>query len=735
MLGAKNLFSYRKHWAHKFGTAPFLPMTRSEMDLLGWDACDIILVTGDAYVDHPSFGMAVIGRMLEAQGFRVGIIAQPDWRNSDAFQALGEPTLFFGVTAGNMDSMVNHYTSDRKLRHNDAYTPNDEHGQRPDRASLVYSQRCREAYKNVPIILGGIEASLRRIAHYDYWSDKVRRSIIFDAKADLLVYGNAERAIVEIAHRLAQGDKVSQLKDIRGIAYIVSRVPQDFIVMDSTELDTPGPLAPPVDPYQMKTASSCDEQKSAQPQKTDADDGVTVVKVALEIPRHHPRDRTVIRMPSFEQVRDDAVLYAHASRVFHLETNPGNARALVQAHGQRHLWVNPPPIPLTTQEMDGVFDLPYARAPHPSYGDARIPAWEMIRFSVNIMRGCFGGCTFCSITEHEGRIIQNRSEASILREVEEIRDRVPGFTGVISDLGGPTANMWRLACKDERIESNCRRLSCVHPGICRYLNTDQTPLVQLYRKVRALPGVKKVLIASGLRYDLAVETPEYVKELVTHHVGGYLKIAPEHTEAAPLSKMMKPGIGTYDRFKEMFEKFSEQAGKKQYLIPYFIAAHPGTTDEDMMNLALWLKKNGFRADQVQAFLPSPMAIASAMYHSDLNPLRKIRGDESDEQVFTPKGLKQRRLHKAFLRYHDPENWPLLREALKAMGREDLIGNGKKHLIPSFQPAGTGLAGGEGKRKGRKFGQQKFLTKYTESGRKPRPKTSRKKNVKPKNRSV
>ncbi|WFE68546.1 YgiQ family radical SAM protein [Thiomicrospira sp. R3] len=734
MLLAKNIFSYRKHWAHKFGVAPFLPTTRQEMVELGWDACDIIIISGDAYVDHASFGMAVIGRMLEAQGFRVGIIAQPDWKSAEAFKELGEPTLFFGVTAGNMDSMVNHYTSDRKLRHNDAYTPHDDYGKRPDRATVVYTQRCREAYKNVPVIIGGIEASLRRIAHYDYWSDKVRRSILLDSKADLLVYGNAERAIVEIAHRFGAGKKVSEMLDIRGIAYMVERVAQDYIVMDSSEIDTPGKVEPHLNPYEMVSDETCETKKqdssnsanvaNGQPNQTiDQKNGVTVVKVALQIPRHHPRDKTVIRMPSFEQVRDDPVLYAHASRVFHLETNPGNARSLVQRHGNRDLWINPPPIPLTTPEMDGVFGLPYARAPHPRYGDAKISAWEMIRFSVNIMRGCFGGCTFCSITEHEGRIIQNRSEASILKEVEEIRDSVSGFTGVISDLGGPTANMWRLACKDERIESNCRRLSCVHPAICRYLDTDQTPLVELYRKARGLSGIKKVLISSGLRYDLAVETPEYVKELVTHHVGGYLKIAPEHTEEAPLSKMMKPGIGSYDRFKQMFEKFSTEAGKKQYLIPYFIAAHPGTTDDDMMNLAIWLKKNGFRADQVQAFLPSPMAIASAMYHTDLNPLRKIRGDETDEAVFTPKGIKQRRLHKAFLRYHDPENWPLLREALKAMGREDLIGNGKHHLIPSFQPAGTGDAGGEGKRTGRKFGKQQFLTKYSEDGRKPRPRKS------------
>jgi len=415
-----------------------------------------------------------------------------------------------------------------------------------------------------------------------------------------------------------------------------------------------------------------------------------------------PRDKTVIRLPAYEQVKSDPVLYAHANRVLHLETNPGNARALVQRHGQgataRDVWINPPPIPLTTAEMDHVFDLPYARSPHPAYADdtgghdgpTKIPAWEMIRFSVNIMRGCFGGCTFCSITEHEGRIIQSRSEDSIIREIEDIRDKVAGFTGVVSDLGGPTANMWRIGCKSPEIEAACRKPSCVYPGICPNLNTDHTPLIKLYRRARALKGVKKILIGSGLRYDLAVKSPEYVQELVTHHVGGYLKIAPEHTEGGPLSKMMKPGIGTYDRFKQLFEKFSAEAGKKQYLIPYFIAAHPGTSDEDMMNLALWLKRHGFKADQVQTFYPSPMATATAMYHSNLNPLKGITRDAARaEKVDIVRGEKRRRLHKAFLRYHDPNNWPMLREALKSMGRADLIGNGKHQLIPTFQPSTDG----------------------------------------------
>ena len=672
------LFSYRKYWAECFGAAPELPMSRAEMDALGWDSCDIIIVTGDAYVDHPSFGMAVVGRTLEAQGFRVGIIAQPDWTSAEAFTALGRPNLFFGVSAGNMDSMINRYTADRKRRNDDAYTPGNVGGKRPDRAVIVYSQRVREAYRDVPLIIGSIEASLRRIAHYDYWSDKVRRSILLDSQADLLLYGNAERALVDVAHRLAAGEPVKQIRDVRGTAYVCKRLPEAYRVIDSTSIDLVGPIDPPVNPYIDTSSPACTDASEAG-----QSEALEVVPVRL-LDRPEADEQAVIRLPAYEQVRDDPALYAHASRILHKETNPYNARPLVQAHGDRDVWLNPPPIPLETEELDLVFEQPYTRLPHSSYGDARIPAYEMIRHSVNIMRGCFGGCTFCSITEHEGRIIQNRSEDSIIREVERIRDTSKAFTGVISDLGGPTANMWRVACKSKTIEAACRKPSCVYPGICKNLNTDQTPLISLYRRARAVSGVKKVLIASGLRYDLAVETPEYVEELVKHHVGGYLKIAPEHTEDGPLSKMMKPGMGTYDRFKAMFEQYSQEAGKQQYLIPYFIAAHPGTRDEDMMNLALWLKRNKFRADQVQTFYPSPMATATAMYHSGKNPLKRV--SRQSDSMPTVRKLSQRQLHKAFLRYHDPENWPELRTALKKMGRADLIGNGKLHLVPPRQPA-------------------------------------------------
>jgi uncharacterized radical SAM protein YgiQ len=683
-LTAKPVSSYRPYWAKRFGTAAMLPMSRAEMDELGWDSCDIILVSGDAYIDHPSFGVALIGRLLEAQGFRVGIIAQPDWQSAAAFKALGEPNLYFGVTAGNMDSMVNRYTADRKIRSDDAYTPNAASDKRPDRAVLVYSQRCKEAYPHAPLVIGSIEASLRRIAHYDYWSDKVRRSILIDSKADILLYGNAERAIIELTHRLARGEDISQVQDIRGTAFIRKFVPDEFVEVPSTRLDRPGVVDKHEDPYAMKMGKA-DASCATDDKPADGASAAPVINLPLPLKAAKvPRDRQVIRMPSYEEVVSDPVMYAHASRVLHLEANPGNARSLVQRHGNREVWLNPPPIPLTTKEMDYVYDLPYARKPHPSYQGANIPAWEMIRFSVNIMRGCFGGCTFCSITEHEGRIIQSRSEESILREIEEIRDKVDGFTGVISDLGGPTANMYRLSCKSEEIEKNCRKLSCVYPGVCENLNTDHSALIQLYRKARNLRGVKKILIGSGLRYDLAVKSPEYVKELVQHHVGGYLKIAPEHSEENVLSKMMKPGMGAYDEFKRMFEKFSAEAGKKQYLIPYFIAAHPGSTDEDVLNLALWLKRNDFRLDQVQTFTPTPMAMATAMYHSGKNPLRKVTPDS--ETVPVPKAGNVRKLHKAFIRYHDPQNWPMLREALKKMGRADLIGNGKKHLIPAYQPA-------------------------------------------------
>ena len=688
----RKIFSYPKYWAECFETAPYLPMSREEMDLLGWDSCDIIIVTGDAYVDHPSFGMAVIGRLLEAQGFRVGIIAQPSWDSADPFKILGKPNLFFGVTAGNMDSLINRYTADLRMRSDDAYTPKGEAGRRPDRSVIVYSQRCREAYYDTPIVIGGIEASLRRISQYDYWSDSVRRSVLIDSNANILLFGNAERALVEVAHQFAAGKTVEDMKFLRGTARVAAEVPEGWTEIDSTRIDWPSKIDQLPNPYEYnKNDGENPDIENADAKGTEipslnsdqASQPVRIIPLPLQRKEKYDSETTYIRLPSFSKVTNDPALYAHASRVLHQEANPYNAKPLVQKHDTQEIWVNTPPIPLETEEMDWIFDLPYQRRPHPSYGDAKIPAYDMIKTSVNIMRGCFGGCTFCSITEHEGRIIQSRSEESILREIGKIRDQVPGFTGTISDLGGPTANMYKLNCKSPKIQKTCKRLSCVYPNICKHLNTDHSPTTQLYRKARAIPGVKRVAIASGLRYDLALKDPEYIEELVTHHVGGYLKIAPEHSEDKTLSKMMKPGISAYDDFKVLFDKFSKKAGKEQYLIPYFIAAHPGSDAQDMLNLSLWLKQRNFKPDQVQTFYPSPMALATAMYYSERNPLEKVR--YKSEKLAICKDIDQRRLQKAFLRYHDEKNWPMLREALHELGRADLIGEGDKFLIPKAKP--------------------------------------------------
>ncbi len=681
-LKAPNLLNYPKYWAECYGTAPFLPMSRAEMDELGWDSCDIIIICGDAYIDHPSFGMAIIGRLLEAQGYRVGLICQPDWTKKEDFEVLGQPNLFFGISAGNMDSMINRYTADKRMRHDDSYTPGGEGGKRPDRAVIVYSQKCREVYPDVPIVIGGIESSLRRIAQYDYWSDEIRRSVLIDSAADILLYGNAERALIEVALGFSRMRTVNDMQNIRGTVVVKSTTPEGWVEVDSTRIDWPANIDSIPNPYDYKEAATCDKKQQADVESVP----IRIIPQPLSGKADFDRDKSFIRLPSFEKVTADAVLYAHASRVLHQESNPHNARVLVQKHGQHEIWVNPPPIPLTTEELDSVFAYPYQRVPHPSYKDAKIPAFEMIRFSINIMRGCFGGCTFCSITEHEGRIIQSRSEESVLQEIEDIRDKVPGFTGVISDLGGPTANMYHLNCKDPDIQSSCRRLSCVYPGICENLITDHKPTTNLYRKARKIKGIKRILVASGLRYDLAIRDPEYVRELVQHHVGGYLKIAPEHTEKKTLSKMMKPEIDSYYEFKKMFEKFSKEVDKKQYLIPYFIAAHPGSDSEDMINLALWLKKNDFKLDQVQTFYPSPMSLATAMYHSRHNPLKKVK--YKGERVETARSIDERRVQKSILRYHDESNWGNLAEIFKKMGRGDLIGDGKNALIGEVKQTKT-----------------------------------------------
>jgi uncharacterized radical SAM protein YgiQ len=596
------------------GGAGPLPMTRAEMQARGWEQVDVVFVTGDAYVDHPSFAMAILGRVLEAGGFRVGIVSQPDWHSCDDWQRFGRPRLFFAISAGNMDSMINHYTANRKVRNDDAYSPGGRIGLRPDRATLAYCQRARQAYKGVPVIAGGVEASLRRLAHYDYWSDKVRRSILLDAKADLVAFGMGEETILEMARRLDAGADVHDLRDLRGVAY----------ALGASE-------APP-------------------------DDALTV--------------------PSYEQVCASKADFAEATRIIHHETNPFNARRLIQWHDRQAVVANPPTFPISDAAMDAIYGLPYTRKPHPSYAEP-IPAFEMIKDSVTIMRGCFGGCTFCSITTHQGRIIQSRSQDSVKAEIKQMAAS-PDFKGVISDIGGPTANMYQMRCTRPEIEVICRRQSCVHPKICKLLGTDHGPLVQLMKEARETPGVKKVLVASGIRMDLARRSPEYIRELAQHHVGGHLKVAPEHTDPNVLNLMRKPANDDFEEFAEVFRQASDSAGKKQYLIPYYIASHPGSDLDAMIDLALFLKRNGYRPDQVQDFIPAPFDVATAMYYTGIDPFTK-------KPVHVAQHLRDRKLQRALLQFFKPENYFNVRKALEKAGRQDLIGSGCDCLIPAKPP--------------------------------------------------
>jgi uncharacterized radical SAM protein YgiQ len=596
------------------------------MDARGWDELDILIVSGDAYVDHPAFGPPLIGRFLEGHGFRVGMVAQPDWRTTDDVSCMGAPKLMVGISAGNLDSMLNKLTAQKKVRSEDQYSPGGAVGKRPNRATIVYANLCRQAFAGVPIVIGGIEASLRRIAHYDYWADKVRRSMLLDAKADLLIFGMGERPVWEVARRLRDGESIKDIRDVRGTAFAMRKGEWEDI-----------------EPSRFTT------------------DGKTVV------------------LPSYDVVKQDTSAFSRMSRAFQLETNPGNARTLLQPHGDEAVFFNPPALPLETKDMDAIYDLPFARQAHWSYSD-RVPAFETVKHSIVTMRGCFGGCTFCSITEHEGRVIQSRSEASVLREVRTLQ-RMGDFRGTISDLGGPTANMYRMKCKSEEIESKCRLLSCVHPGICDNLVTDHGPLVRLMKRVREEPGVKKTFIASGVRYDLAERSPEFIRELATHHTGGQLSVAPEHSRTEVLDKMWKPPVESYERFAEQFQCASSDAGKEQHLVPYFISGHPGSTLADMVHLALWLKERSMRPRQVQDFIPTPMAMATSMYHTGLDPF-------SQEPVFTAKSLPDKRLQKALLLYWDPAHHDEAREALRQAGRADLIGSGQGALIPPARGKGA-----------------------------------------------
>jgi len=603
------------------GTPP-LPATRAEMQARGWDEVDVVFVSGDAYVDHPSFANGLLARLLEAAGFRVAVLAQPDWRSCEPWREFGRPRLCFAVSAGNMDSMINHYTANRKVRNDDAYSPDGRIGRRPDRATLAYCQRSRQAYPGVPVVAGGVEASLRRIAHYDYWSDTVRRSILLDAKADLVAFGMGERTILEIARGLAAGKSVKELRDLRGVAYRLGA--------SEPPPTGPGPCCP-----------------------------------------------DTIELPAYEAVVADKLAFCELTRIAHLETNPHNARRLVQRHGREAVVVNPPALPLEEHEMDEVYGLPFTRRPHPSYGNARIPAFEVVETSVQIMRGCFGGCTFCSITAHEGRIIQSRSKESIVSEIKLLAAQ-PGFKGTVSDIGGPTANMYQMKCTRPEVEAKCRRLSCVHPTVCKLLGTDHGPLKEVMREARSVEGVKRVLVASGVRMDLARKDPEYLQELAAHHVGGHLKVAPEHTDPQVLQLMKKPSADDYVEFDKEFQAASRRVGKKQYTVPYFIASHPGSGVEEMIELAVFLKQNSYKPDQVQDFIPSPFDIAACMYHTGLDPMTK-------EPVKVTKGLKDRRMQRALLQFFKPENWFEVRRALLEAGREDLIGSGCDCLIPAQPP--------------------------------------------------
>jgi uncharacterized radical SAM protein YgiQ len=592
-----------------------LPMSRHDMQARGWDEVDVVFVTGDAYVDHPSFAMAILGRVLEAAGFRVGIVSQPDWHQVDDWQRFGRPRLFYAISAGNMDSMINHYTANKKVRNDDAYSPGGHIGHRPDRATLAYCQRARQAYHGVPVIAGGVEASLRRLAHYDYWSDTVRRSILLDAKADLVVFGMGEEAILEIARRLAAGESVKDLRAMRGIAY----------ALGASE-------SPPAD---------------------------------------------ALTLPSYAEVVADKPAFAEATRLIHNETNPYNARRLVQYHDRQAIVCNPPRFPISAAAMDRIYGLPYTRQPHPSYTEP-IPAFDMIKNSVTIMRGCFGGCTFCSITAHQGRVIQSRSHDSIVGEIKQMAAD-PDFKGTISDIGGPTANMYQMTCTKPEVEAVCRRQSCVHPTICKLLGTDHGPLVQLMKDARETPGIKKVLVSSGIRMDLARRSPEYMRDLTRHHVGGLLKVAPEHTDPKVLDLMRKPSGNDFEEFAAVFEEESKLAGKKQHIVPYFIASHPGSDLAAMIHLAVFLKRNGYRPDQVQDFIPAPLDVATAMYYTGLDPFTK-------QPVHIAKQLHDRKLQRALLQFFKPENYFEVRKALEQAKRTDLIGNGCDCLIPARPPA-------------------------------------------------
>jgi uncharacterized radical SAM protein YgiQ len=586
----------------------FLPMTAEEA---GHRQLDVILVSGDAYVDHNTFGIALVGRWLEAHGFSVGVIAQPNWDDVEAYRALGRPRLFFGVTSGNMDSMVNAYTAHRRIRTDDAYSPGGKAGLRPDRACIAYANRVKQAYPGIPVVLGGIEASLRRFAHYDFWQDKLRRSILLDAKADLLCHGMAELSLIEIARRLAEGKSIADCRDVPGTAWALGR-------KDAT----------PDVPYETT--------------------------------------------PSFEDCVADPLAFNALTVLMYRESNPSCARALLQRHGDRAIWCNPPARALTTAELDQLYELPYENAPHPCYREP-IPAFESIKGSITVNRGCSGGCSFCALTLHQGKDVVSRSHDSVIREVRGLTQQ-PGFNGVLSDLGGPTANMFHMRCTSDAANAVCRRVSCLHPVRCKHYGTDHEPYKRLLREVREMPKIKRVFVNSGLRYDLAALDGDFVEEIAKHHVSGSLTTAPEHVSGRTLGFMRKPEVTHFQDFVTRFKAASEQAGKKQFIVPYFQCAHPGCGPDDAIELALYMKKNGLICRQVQTFMPTPGTISTAMWVSGVDPYTK-------QPVYVARGHKERSRQRALMFFWKREEHPAIREALLSWGRGDLIGSGPDALVP------------------------------------------------------
>ncbi len=613
-----------------------LPLSFEEAGKRGWSELDVILISGDAYVDHPSFGIALVGRYLESLGVRVGILAQPDINNDSSFKALGEPRWFFGISAGNLDSMMMRYTAQKRYRSDDAYTPGGKAGLRPERATIAYSKKLRQLYPNTPQLLGGIEASLRRFAHYDYWGNNVRPSILFDTKAELLLYGMAEQPLKAVINSMKEGKSLIESSfRLRGTARLISK----------------------------------EERKNLT--------------------------ENVQTIPSFEEVVKSKKKYAKASRFIHLNQNPASAKTLLQQHRKKYLCVEPPAFALTEKELDAIYALPFTRLPHPSYRE-KIPAFEMIRFSVTAMRGCFGGCSFCALTVHQGKAIQSRSSASIAKEVRQIT-QMPGFTGFISDIGGPTANMYKMHCSDPKAEAKCKRVSCIHPNICPLLNRSTTEQITMLKEARSQKGVKKVFIASGVRYDLANESEEYITELATHHVSGQLKVAPEHTDSKVLQAMRKPDIEQFEQFKETFLKASEKAGLKQFLLPYFIASHPGCSLKEQVNLASYMKKHHLRVRQVQDFIPAPLTLAGDAYYSGEDPI-------TEKELFIPKEKRERELQRALMQYFKPEHKNDVREALQKAERLELIGKQKNCIVPHQQKGANSER--DPQQKGRKKKRQK-----------------------------